>query len=241
VAPSGSYLAVGIIRERHTEDIHRELRDAEDREPEEDVEVKVLDSNFHPLASVTRSSRDVPPVLSEGGEIRIPTIGKDRWRVAEYTWSGQRRVIAQITSTCRPEAASMPPNLLFVTGCDRVGSGKWFRVLRPDGKLVLKGESQSTEKAHTASGVCGSNFFAVGIMELAKAMDDSSPFHSSDLKSLRVGVYRVENGKKVTGITIPDPLPTVQTYALSPDSRHLAVLESDQIVFYSLPEVSQPK
>jgi hypothetical protein len=235
VAPSGSYLAVGIIRERHTEDIHRELRDAEDREPEEDVEVKVVDSNFHPLASVMRSSRDVPPVLSEGGEVRIPTIGKDRWRVAEYTWSGQRRVIAQITSTCRPEAASMPPNLLFVTGCDRVGSGKWFRVLRPDGKLVLKGESQSTEKSHTASGVCGSNFFAVGIMELAKAMDDSSPFHSSDLKSLRVGVYRVENGKKVMGITIPDPLPTVQTYALSPDSRHLAVLESDQIVFYYLP------
>ena len=241
VAPSGSYLAVGIVRERHTEDIHRELRDAEDREPEEDVEVKVLDSNFHPLASVMRSSRDVPPVLSDGGEIRIPTIGKNRWRVAEYTWTGQRRVIAQMTSTCRPEAASMPPNLLFITGCDRVGNGKWFRVLRPDGKLVLKGEAQSTEKGHTASGAAGSNFFAVGVMELAKAMEDSSPFHSSDLKSLRIGVYRVENGKKVTGVTIPDPLPGVQTFALSPDSRHLGVLERDQIVFYSLPEGSQPK
>ena len=32
VAPSGSYMAVGIIRERHSEAIHRELRDAEDRE-----------------------------------------------------------------------------------------------------------------------------------------------------------------------------------------------------------------
>lgn len=241
VAPSGSFLAAGIIRERHTEAIHRELRDAEDREPEEDVEVKVLDSSFRPLASVMRSSRDVPPVLSEGGEIRIPTIGKNRWRVAEYTWTGQRRVIAQMTSTCRVEAASLPPNLLFVTGCDRVGSGKWFRVLRPDGKPVMKGESQSTEKEHTAGGAAGSDFFAVGIMELGKAMDDSSPFHSSDLKSLRVAVYRVENGKKITGVTIPDPLPTVQTFALSPDSRHLAVLESDQIVFYSLPEVSQPK
>jgi hypothetical protein len=77
VSPSGSYMAVGVIRERHTEAIHQELRDAEDREPEEDVEVKVLDSNFHPLASVMRSSREVPPVLSEDGEIRIPTIGKE--------------------------------------------------------------------------------------------------------------------------------------------------------------------
>jgi hypothetical protein len=239
VAPSGSYMAVGIVRERHTEAIHRELRDAEDREPEEDVEVKVLDSDFHPLAKVMRSSRDVPPVLSEHGEIRIPTIGKNRWRIAEYTWTGQRRVLAQVASTCRPEAESVPPNLLFITGCDRLGNGKWFRMLRPDGKLVLKGESQSTEKGHTASGTDGSNFFAVGIDELAKAMDDSSPFHSSDLKSLRVGVYRVENGKKVTGVTIPGPLPAVQSFALSPDSRHLAVLESDQIVFYSLPEVSE--
>ncbi len=239
VAPSGTYMAVGIVRERHSEAIHRELRDVEDREPEEDVEVKVLDSSFHPVASVMRSSRDVPPVLSEEGEIRIPTIGKNRWRVAEYTWNGQRRILTQVGSTCRPEAASIPPNLLFVTGCNRLGDGKWFRMLRPDGKLILKGESQSTEKGHTASGTSGSNLFALGITELTKAMDDSSPFLSSDLKSLRIAVYRVDNGKKVTGVAIPDPLPVVQTFALSPDSRHLAILESDQIVFYSFPEVSE--
>ena len=235
VSPSGSYMAIGVIRERHTEAIHRELRDAEDREPEEDVEVKVLDSNFHPLASVMRSSREVPPVLSEDGEIRIPSIGKNRWRIAEFTWTGQRRVLTQVASTCRPEAASVPPNLLFVTGCNRLGDGKWFRMLRPDGKLVLKGEAQSTEKGYTASGIAGSRYFAVGNTELIKAMDDSSPFHSSDLKSLRVAVYRTENGKKITGVSIPYPLPTVQTFALSPDSRHLAIVENDQIVFYSFP------
>ncbi|MGO9086115.1 MAG: hypothetical protein ACLQBK_12885 [Candidatus Sulfotelmatobacter sp.] len=239
VAPLGTYMAVGIVRERHSEEIHRELRDVEDREPEEDVEVNVLDSGFHRLACVMRSSREVPPVLSEGGEIRIPTIGRNHWRIAEYSWTGQRRILTQVASTCRPQAASVPPNLLFVTGCDRLGDGKWFRVLRPDGKPVLKGESQSTEKGYTASGTSGSNFFAVGITELTKAMDDSAPFHSSDLKSLRVGVYRVENGKKVTGVTIPDPLPTVQTFALSPDSRHLAILENGQIVFYSFPEAAE--
>lgn len=239
VAPSGSFLAAGIVHERHTEAIHRELRDAEDREPEEDVDVKVLDSNFHLLASVMRSSRDVPPVLSNGGEIRIPMIGKNRWRIAEYTWTGQRRILTQVSSTCRPEAASVPPNLLFLTGCDRLGNGKWFRMLRPDGKLVLKGESQSTEKGHTASGTEGSHFFAVGMDELTKAMDDSSPFHSSDLRSMHVSVYRVENGKKVTSVTVADPLPTVQTFALSPDSRHLAILESEEIVFYSLPEAPE--
>jgi hypothetical protein len=186
-----------------------------------------------------RSSRDVPPVLTENGEIRIPTIGKNRWRIAEYTWTGQRRILAQVGSSCRPQASSVPPNLLFVTGCDRIGDGKWFRVLHPDGKLVLKGESQSTERAHTSTGVSGSRFFAVGVTELTKSMNDSAPFYASDLKSLHVGVYRVENGKKIAGVTIPDPLPTVQTFALSPDSRHMAILQADQIVFYSFPQGSE--
>jgi hypothetical protein len=231
VAPSGTFMAVGIVRERHSEEIHRALQDDEDREPEEDVEVKVLDSSFHPLASVMRSSRDVPAVLSENGEIRIPTIGKNRWRIAEYTWTGQRRILTQVNSTCRPVAASVPPNLLFVTGCNRMGDGRWFRMLRPDGKLVLKGESQSTEKGHTASGTSGSNLFAVGITELTKAMDDSSAFHSSDLKSLRVDVYRVEDGKKVTGVTIPDPCPPYRLSLCQPTIATLRFLKTIRLFF----------
>ena len=237
VAPSGGYVAVGTIRERHSEAIHNELAEAEGREPEEDVEVRVLDANFQVLTTVQRSSRDVPPVLSEGGEIRVPTIGKNRWRIAEYTWTGQKRVLKQVSSTCRPEVSSLPPNLLFVTGCDRMADGKWYRILRPDGKPVLRGDSPSNEQGQNANGVVGSSLFAVGITELTKALDPSSPFHTSDLKNLHVNVYQVENGKKVTGWTIPGPLPTVQTFALSPDNRHVAIVENDQIVFYALPFV----
>ena len=234
VAPSGAYLAVGTVRERHSEAIHRELAAAENREPEEDVEVKVLDPTFRVLASVTRSSREAPPVLSEVGEIRIPTIGKNRWRISEYTWTGQRHVLKQVGSTCRPEVTTLPPNLLFVTGCDRLADGKWYQMLRPDGKLVLKGRSPSTEQGHTANGIVGGSLFAVGITELAKPLNASSAFHSSDLKNLHVSVYRVENGKKATGVTVSDPLPTVQSFALSPNSRQLAILEKSQIVFYTL-------
>jgi len=235
VSPSGSYVAVGAIRERHSEDVHRQLAEAEAREPEEDVEVKVLDANFHTLATVMRSSRELPPILSDEGEIRLSTIGKNRWRISEHSWTGEQRMLKQLDSTCRPEIASLPPDLLFVTGCDRLAEGKWYRILRPDGKLVLKGSSPSTENGHRASGSAGSRVFAVGITELAKAIDDSSAFHSSDVKDLHVAVYRVEDGKKLTAVTISDPLPTLQTFALSPDGRQLAVLDNSQIVFYALP------
>jgi hypothetical protein len=235
VAPSGKYFAVGIVRERHPENIHRELAEAENREPEEDVEVKVFDAEFRSLVSVMRSSRDAPPILTDDGEIRIPAIGKNRWRIAEYTWTGQRRILKQVDSTCRPKAVSVAPDLLFVTGCDSSGDGKWYRMFRADGKLVLKGQSPSSERGHAASGANQSGLFAVGTIEFMKAIDDASAFHSSDLKSLQVGVYRSENGKKVAGVTLPNPLPTEQTFTLSPDGHQLAVLTNNQIVFYPLP------
>jgi hypothetical protein len=235
VAPSGDYLAVGTVHERHSEVIHRELAEAEDREPEEDVEVQVLNPDFRTLTRVMRSSRSVLPVLSDNGEIRIPMIGKNRWRIAEYTWTDQRHVLKQVASTCRPEVTSLPPDLLFVTGCDRLADGKWYKILRADGKLVLKGDSPSTEQGHSACGIAGSSFFAVGVAELSKSLTISSAFHSSDLKHLRVSVYRAQDGKKIAAVTISDPLPTVQTFALSPDDRRLAILENEQIAFYSLP------
>lgn len=237
VAPSEGYLAIGTVRERHSEAIHRELAEAEGREPEEDIEVRVLDPAFHTLVSVMRSSRDALPVLSEDGEIRTPTIGKNRWRIIEYTWTGQRRVLKQVTSTCRPEVSSLPPDLLFVTGCDWLAAGKWYRILRPDGKLVLKGDSPSTEQSYTASGIVGSSLFAVGITELARPLAPFSAFRSSDLKNLHVSVYLAENGKKLAAMTIPDPLATAQAFAISPDDRHLAILKPDQIAFYTLPAI----
>jgi hypothetical protein len=238
ISPSGAYLAVGVIKERHTEAIHKELAEAEAREPEEDVELKILDSGFRTVATVMRSSRLVAPVLSDDGEIRVPTIGKDRWRIVEYDWTGQRRVLKQVESTCRPEASTVAPDLLFLTGCDRLADGKWYAVLRQDGRLLLKGRSPSSEQGQTVGGSLGTGMFAVGITELTKALDPSAAFRASDLKELHIGVYGAQNGKKLIGVNLPDPLPTVQTFALSPDGRQMAVLANHQIVFYELPGVA---
>jgi hypothetical protein len=233
ISPSAAYFAIGAIKERHSELTHRQIAEAENREPEEDVELKVLDANFNVLATVMRSSREVPPVLSDEGEIRIPTIGKNRWRIVEVTWTGQRHVLAQVNSTCRPEATSLQPNLLFVVGCDRQSDGKWYRMLRPNGKPVLKGWSSSAELEQTASGSAASSVFAIGIAEAAKPMNADSAFHLSDLKAQDVDVYRVDDGHKLVALKIPSLLPTLQTFALSPDGMQLAVLQQAQIVFYA--------
>ncbi len=236
ISPSGKYFAVGVVQERHSRAVHNQLAEAEGREPEEDLELKVLTAEFHTLATVARSSRDVPPVLSDEGEIRIPTIGKNRWRIVENSWNGQRRVLAQVTSTCRPEATTLQPDLLFLVGCDRQEDGKWYRMLRFDGKPVLKGWSPSAELEQTANGA--SESFAVGIAKAAKPIEAESLFLPTDLVSENIGVYRVENGKRTFAINISSPVPTQQTFVLSPDGNQLAVLKADQIAFYSVPGVT---
>jgi hypothetical protein len=175
-------------------------------------------------------------VLSDEGEIRIPAVGKNRWRIVEVTWTGQRHILAQVNSTCRPGATSLQPNLLFVVGCDRQSDGKWYRMLRPNGKPVLKGWSSSAELEQTASGSAASSVFAIAIAEAAKPMNAESSFRLSDLKAQNVDVYRVDDGHKLIALKIPSLLPTLQTFALSPDGLQLAVLQQAQIMFYSLRE-----
>jgi hypothetical protein len=238
-SPSSKYFAVGTIRERHSEAMHRQLAEAEQKEPEEDLEVRVLDANLRTLATVIRSSQAAPPVLSENGEIQVASTGKNRWRIVEEAWDTQKRVLASVNSTCQPVTNTLPPDLLFIVGCDRQSVGKWYRVLRPDGKPVLKGSSTSAELEQIANGIATGSEFAIGIAEAAKSLAANSGFSAADIVSERIAVYRTENGERMFAISIPSPVPTVQTFVLSPDGNQLAVLAADQIAFYEMPAASR--
>jgi hypothetical protein len=233
-SPSFGYFAVGTIQERHSEAVHRELEDAEAREPEEDVEVRIPDTNLQTLASLLRSSRVPPPVLSNYGEIRILPLSRNRWSILENSWDKQKRSVGVVRSTCRPEVTSFPPDLLFVTGCDRQVDGRWYRVLRPDGKPVLKGWS-STAELERRIAAPASEFFSLGIAEAYKSITPGAPFRVADVKSERIAVYRSATGERTFSVTIPTPVPTVQTFTLSPDGGQLAVLKEGQIEVYRVP------
>lgn len=173
-SPSSSLLAVGVVSERHTSEIHRQLQDAEGREPEEDIEVGVFDSELHPITKIVRSSRQAFPVLLDDSEIRIVKIGTDRWRVVKYDWAGKRSVVAQARSTCPLSAQTLPGNLLFVVGCNQTYD-KWYRVLH-EGKVLLKGLSSSAELGHFASGAANGDIFAIGIAQAKQTLPWGSVF-----------------------------------------------------------------
>jgi hypothetical protein len=234
VSPSSTYFAVGVLQERHSEAIHRELTEIENREPEEDVQIKVMNAGFHTLATVVRSSREVPPVLTDEGEVQLRPINKNRWRILEQTWDGQQRNLGAVVSTCMPQATSLPPKLLFVLSCDRNADGKWYRVLRSNGKPVLKAWSPSAELEQTVGWSADSSYFTIGVTKAARALLAESGFRASDLNSERITVYRAENGARLFALDITFPVPTLQTFVLSPDGNQLAVLKRDQILLYAV-------
>jgi hypothetical protein len=47
-------------------------------------------------------------------------------------------------------------------------------------------------------------------------------------------VYRAENGARLFALNITFPVPTLQTFVLSPDGDQLAVLKRDQISLYAI-------
>ena len=235
-SPSSSFLAVGIVRERHTPEIHRQLQEAESREPEEEIEVRVLDSDLRQITTTTRSSRQARPVVLDDGEVRVFKIGADQWRIVKYTWEGKRRVLAQASSTCLPSAHSLPGDLLLVVGCDHHGD-KWYRVLR-DGKVLLKGSSSSSEFEPRAFGNAGGSLFVVGIAQTKQTLPSQVVFRPSDLKSERVALYSAKTGHRILALTVSPVVPAVQTFAISPREEELAVLTTDHITLYRIPQPS---
>ena len=178
-------------------------------------------------------------MLSETGELQTINAGGTRWRLVETGWGREQRVVAE-TSTCRPQTNSLPPNLLFVVGCNVAEYGRWYRVLGSDGRTLLKGRSPSDEMEQTASASAASPLFAVSVSKVGKPRMASDVFHASDLKNEYVTVHSAENGKTMLSLNVAPPLPTLQTVALSQDGTQLAVLSADQIAVYKITGLHEP-
>ena len=121
-----------------------------------------------------------------------------------------------------------------MVGCDRQTGNRWYRILHGDGKVVLKGWSSSSELEQTAGGNVGSNAFAIRIAEATQSRLLQTVFKPSDLKSARVTVYQAKNGRRIFSIGLPDPVPAVQTFAISPREDQVALLKADEITFYRM-------
>jgi hypothetical protein len=108
-------------------------------------------------------------------------------------------------------------------------------VLRPDGKVLLRGVSDPQELGHEAMGNHGSRSFAVKIVHAERSIATNTTFKSSELDSEEVRVYRAEDGKRLVAVRVKGPIASRGGYALSPDGSRLAVLAGEEIELFGVP------
>ncbi len=231
VTPDGNFIAVGQIRERHSPELHAQLRESLGSEPEEDVAVTVLNHDFETIAKSDARSNLMPPTLINEGQVRLLALPKRRYRVALLTWDSRRSVLASFGSSCVPQVSSLAPDLLFLTSCDLHNGLPVYRVLNSSGKLTLKGFSSPEDLGYTAKGIADPGTFVVKTVRSSE-VGLGNAFSASLLDSEELGVYRASDGKRLSSTRVTSPSSSLDGYALAADGSQLAVLTRDQVSIY---------
>jgi hypothetical protein len=234
VTPDGSFLALGVIHERHAPELHAQLRENVEGEPEEDINILVLNRKFETIGKSTARSGLMEPTLLNEGQAKLQALPNMRYRISMLAWDNQTKIVTRFDSSCTPELSSIAPDLIFLVSCDKQSQGREYRVLRPDGKLVLKGNSTLNELGHAAAGIADHDAFVVKTVQSTLPAAPGVIFRADQFSSEELHVYRATDGKRLFGVRVGSPSSSRDGYALSPNGSQLAVLTRDEIAIYSI-------
>jgi hypothetical protein len=234
-SPNGQLLAVATLREQHSPELHTKLRDTYGSEPEEAVDVLILDKEFKTIGSASTPSGLLPPTLLNEGQVKLLAQPRMRYRLAMTTWENKSVTLARFESSCTPQLSSVAPDHLFLITCDLARGATVYRVLRADGKPVLRGTAGPKDVGHDAIGGTRTRMFAVKVVHANRLLSPGEEFQGSELDSEEVRVYRASDGKRLLAVSVDDPPTNRGGYALSPDGSQIAVLAGAQIRFFPVP------
>ena len=235
ISPNGEVIAVAVLKERHTPELHAKLREALEHEPQEDVEVMILDKDFKTIAHASTTSDVVPPTLLNEGQVNLLAQPNHRYRLSLLTWKKQARTLARFSSACRPQLSTLAPDVVFVRTCEKSYGAPEIRVLRANGQVVMHGKADLGELEYEAKGNPASGTFALKVLHTTSTLPAGSEFHGSDLNAVEFRVFRAADGKRLSTIRTEAPPPSHDGYCLSPDGSQIAVLAGGQVNIFPVP------
>ena len=233
LSPSGDLMAIAIARETHSQEQHADLLESLGTEPPENVDIRVLDKDLKTVAQTTTSSKIIPPALLNEGQVQLLAKSKKEYRLTLAPWNGETTTVARFPSSCIPEVSSFAPDLLLVATCDLSTGAHEYRVLRPNGKVVLKRRTDPQAVAPSAQG--NGRYFVLKNLHAIQSMLHGSHFHGSDLDYEDVRVFKSEDGRRLTSVRLQAPPPSRGAYALSPDGSQLAVIADAKVMLFAVP------
>lgn len=235
ISPNGKVVAVAVLKERYTPELHAKLRENLGHDPQEDVDVLILDENFKTIAHVSTASDILPPTLLNEGQVSLLAQPNHRYRLSLLTWDNQTRTLARFSSACTPQLSTFAPDLVFVRTCEKTYGAPEIRILRANGQVVMHGKPDVGELGYEAKGNSAGQTFALKVLHTAIALPPDGEFHGSDLNAVELRVYRATDGKRLSTIRTAGPPASHDGYCLSPDGSQIAVLAGAQINIFPVP------
>jgi hypothetical protein len=233
LSPNGELMAVAIVRETHTPEQHAELRETLNTDPPENVEITVLDKDFKTVAKATTSSKVMPPTLLNEGQVQLLGMSNKQYMLRLQRWNGEPSTVARFASACLPDVSSFAPDFLMVATCELSTGAPEYRVLRSNGKIVLKGRPDPQMAGQSAQG--NGHTFAVKNLHAMQSMLRGAHFQGSDLDYEEVRVFQSSDGRRLTSVRLQAPPPSHGAFALSPDGAQLAVIADAKVKVFAVP------
>ena len=233
LSPNGELMAIAIARETHTPEQHADLRESLNTEPPENVEIQILDKDFKTIARGTTSSKIIPPTLLNEGQVQLLGKLKTQFVLKLARWNGEATTVARFSSACIPDVSSFAPDLLMVATCEPSTGAHEYRVLRPNGKVVLRGRPDPQTAGPSGQG--NVRCFVVKSLHATQSMLHGAHFQGSDIDYEEVRVFQSNDGRRLTSVRLPAPPPSRGAYALSPDGAQLAVIADEKVILFAVP------
>jgi hypothetical protein len=235
VSPSRNLIVAAVVKERHTPDRHHrpsELMGAGHDMADEDYELTVLDGQLRVIGTKQlHAPPDIPAVL-DSGLLVSEAASQSRWTLQETKWDGTQHAVAAVLSPCPLRIKTLPTNLILMIGCSPDGAHSWYKIIRKDGKTLLKGDTASNAWLENAEALTAKDLFAIGIVEAARPVDFQEGMSASEFKKLAVSVYSSKTGERLYAAPSIGGSVDRQSFALSQDGDRLAVLSDGNVSLY---------
>lgn len=232
VAPGGERFAVGTLHERYSREDRRRLETTLGAPPEESVDVVLLDAGLRPMFWVEKSSFLPPPVLTDKGEVVASVAGRDHWILETRQAEGAMQRVARVVSSCPPRVSAPMPGHLFVVGCSSAPYRNWYRMLRVDGRAVLRSSGSSREIEQASQG-SEAGSFAVRIVRARNTTAPGDRFYKADLQEQEIGLYAARDGRQLLVVRTPEVSPVEQSFAVSPDGAAISALVEGSVAVFA--------
>ena len=234
VSPSRNIIVAAVVKERHSAEEHHRMAEfmGPERMVEEDYDLTVLDGQLNVLGTRQLHAHPDIPAILDSGLLTSDAEPRSRWKVQEMTWDGGHHTVVEVNTPCPLHINSLPTNLILLSGCSPDGSHSWYRIVRRDGKTLLKGNIPSTNRVENADAIRAKGVFAVGVVEARRPIDFEQGMYASEFQKIAVSVYSSTNGQRLFATPPLSGSVDRQSFALSEDGDRLAILSGDDISLY---------